>query len=198
MREPNFTKAPDGLLPAVIQDRRTGRILKVGLMNRKAFKRTVKHGTVTLYSRKRGKLVSEDGLESGGFSVSDLLIDCTGTSILITTEVKGTICRKGKDTCFSEKNERYGYLLEFERYLYKRIKRPAKTSYTTRLLNRGIPQVSKKLGEEAVELVIEALNGNDRLFKHEAADLLYYFMVTLAVRDVRLDEVLEVLKKRRK
>ena len=197
---PNFSSSSYGFVPAVVQDGKTGRVLTVGFMNRKAYKRTLKSGLVTLFSPKKNRLASEfeiDG-EGGNLEVLSLRTDCTGESILISTRSNGPVCRKGKDTCFGERNERYGYLLELERFIRKRIAKPAKSSQTSRLIERGVAQISKKLGEEAVELVIEAINGGDELLKEEASDLLYHFMVMLAARDIPLDDVLDVLKKRRK
>ena len=195
---PIFDKSPYGFIPAVVQDGKTGRVLTVGFMNRKAYKKTVKNGLVTLYSPLKNRLLNEFEGEGGALQVMNLKVDCRGESVLIEALSNGPVCTKGKDTCFGERNERYGYLLELERFIKKRIDKPAKSSHTTRLLERGMGQISKKLGEEAVELVIEALDGDDDLMTCEASDLLYHFMVMLAARGISLDEVIEVLKKRRK
>lgn len=195
---PKFDKSSGGLIPAVVQDGRTGRVLSAGFMSKKAYKKTVKSGTVNLYAPDSKKKTddTENGRET--LDISEILIERSGTAILIKahsdSSIKDTACATG----FGEENTRYGYLPELERFIRKKIKNPVKSSRTTRLVDRGATQIAKKLGEEAVELVIEAMGEDNELLKAEASDLLYHLMVLLAAKNVPLDDVIEVLRKRRK
>ena len=126
---PNFDSSPSGTLPAVIQDNRTGRVLTVGFMNRKAFKKTVKNGIVILYSPGKNRLFNEFESEGGDLEVVSIKADCRGESILVNVHSIGPVCKKGKDTCFYETNERYGYLLELERFIKRRIDKPQIIAY---------------------------------------------------------------------
>jgi len=171
----------------------------LGFMDRKALKRTIKTNHVTFYSRTNKKLWTK-GETSGNFlDVVEIKTDCDQDTLLIKVKPAGPTCHTGKDTCFNEKNEKADFLFELERIVEMRQRKPARTSYTTRLLERGRAQIAKKVGEEAVELVIEALDdGNDDLFKGEASDLLYHFVVMIVERGIPLDDVLDVLRERRR
>ncbi len=193
-----FEKYADGLIPAIVQDSETQKVLMLGFMNRKALKKTIKTGNVTFFSRSR-KLLWTKGETSGNFlEVVNIRTDCDHDTILVKAKPSGPVCHLKKDTCFNEINRKTNYLYELERLVAKRKAKPVKSSFTARLLGRGIPQVAKKLGEEAVELVIEAVGEDDELLKGEASDLLYHIIVLLAAKDIPLDDVLRVLKKRRK
>jgi phosphoribosyl-ATP pyrophosphohydrolase/phosphoribosyl-AMP cyclohydrolase len=194
-----FNKYSDGLIPAVVQDSETSVVLKLGFMSRKALKRTIKTGHVTFHSRSRKRIWTKGEVSGEFLKLVDIKIDCDADTLLIKAKPSGQMCHKGKDTCFGENNEKNDVLFELERFVMMRKKRPARSSVTTRLLDRGRTQIAKKVGEEAVELVIEALDvGNDDLFKNEASDLLYHFIALLAEREVSLDEVLDVLRTRRR
>lgn len=169
-----------------------------GYMNRKSFKRTLKNGVVTMHSGKGNKVQKETDKEGEFLEVVNIRADCRGMSLLVSARVTGSVCHTGKDTCYGERNYPFGYLPEFERFVQKRKQKPAKSSLTSRIFERGMNQIAKKLGEEAFELVIEAKDADDELFKGEAADLLYYFVVMVVERGIPLDEVIEALKARRK
>ncbi len=194
----NFEKYADGLIPAVVQDAETQKVLMVGFMNRKALKKTVKSGEVTFYSRTREKLWTK-GETSGNFlKVVEVLPDCDLDTILIKANPAGKICHTGADTCFKEKNKHEDFLFELEKIVTDRKLHPVKSSHTSTLFARGVNKIAQKLGEEAVELIIEAKDEDAELFKGEAADLLYHFMVLLAEKEIPLTEVLETLRKRRR
>ncbi len=194
----DFEKLKDGLIPVIVQDTKTQKVLMHGFMNRKALKKTEKRGIVTFCLPSRNKLWTKGEKNGNHFKVEKMRLDSVGKSILISAVPGGKIYKKSSNTYFNEKNLPENFLLELEKYIERRKEKPRKTSPTTKLLNRGKSQISKKLGEEAVELVIESLKNDDELFKAEAADLLYHLMVMLSERGVKLNEVLEVLKKRRR
>ncbi|MFW5645241.1 MAG: bifunctional phosphoribosyl-AMP cyclohydrolase/phosphoribosyl-ATP diphosphatase HisIE [Bacteroidota bacterium] len=189
----------DGLVPAVIQDSQTNKVLMVGFMNEEAYHMTKKEGKVCFYSRTRKKLWTK-GEESGNYLYVDKIIqDCDQDTLLIKASPAGPVCHTGSDTCFDEKNKSgISFLLKLEKIIKKRKKEMPEGSYTTKLFKKGVNKIAKKLGEEAVELVIEAKDKNDELFLNEAADLLYHLQVLLVQRKVDLEEVVEVLEKRHK
>jgi phosphoribosyl-AMP cyclohydrolase / phosphoribosyl-ATP pyrophosphohydrolase len=194
----DFEKYADGLVPAVIQDADTNKILMVGFMNRKALKKTEKSGKVTFFSRSRKKLWTK-GETSGNFlDVIKIISDCDQDTLLIKAKPTGKICHTGADTCFNEKNKHDDFLFELEKIVLDRKANPKKSSHTSMLFARGLNKIAQKLGEEAVELIIEAKDSDDELFKGEAADLLYHFMVLLAERGISLEETLKTLKRRRR
>lgn len=194
----NFEKLKDGLIPVIIQDSKTQKILTHGVMNRKALKRTEKRGKVTFFLPKRNKLWTKGERNGNFYKVVKILFSLDGEALLIKVIPNGKLYKKTKHTAFNEKNTSENFLLELESYLKYRRAKPAKTSPSSKLFNRGMNQISKKVGEEAVELVIEALKDDDELFKAEAADLLYHFMAMLVEKEIKLEEVLEALKKRRR
>ena len=194
----DFKKSPDGLVPAIVQDAETSKVLMLGYMNKEAYRKTKKSGKVTFYSRSR-KEIWEKGETSGNFlKVKKILIDCDGDTILIKAIPSGAICHTGADTCFNEKNKPKNFLYELEKIIQDRKQNPKKSSHTSKLFARGTNQIAKKVGEEAVEFVIEAIDGNDKLLKEEASDLLYHFITLLVAKDIPLENVLSVLKKRRR
>ncbi len=194
----DFNKYADGLVPAVVQDATTLKVLMVGFMNQKALKRTQKRGNVTFYSRSQEKLRTM-GETSGHFlKVKEILVDCDQDTLLIKAYPKGKVCHKGFATCFKENNKPEMFLHELESIIEDKKENPKKSSYTSRMFKRGVNYIIKKFGEESVELVIEAKDSDDKLFKAEAADMLYFFMLVLVERGIKLDQVLDVLKKRRR
>jgi len=193
----DFEKSSDGLVPAVVQDAITQKVLMLGYMNREAFEQTRSSGRVTFFSRSRGRLWTK-GETSGNFlDVKEILVDCDADTILIKAEPAGPVCHTGADTCFNETNVNEDLLFELEKVIRDRKANPGEGSYTSKLFDRGLNKIAQKFGEEAVELIIEAKDGNLDLFKAEAADVLYHFLVLLTVKDVKLREVFETLKDRR-
>lgn len=194
----DFEKYSDGLVPAIVQDAVTQKVLMLGFMNAESFEQTEKSGKVTFFSRSRQKLWTK-GETSGNFlDVKEILVDCDADTILIKARPAGAVCHTGADTCFDEKNEAEDFLFELEKIINERKNNASESSYTAKLFSKGINKIAQKVGEEAVELIIEAKDENDELFKAEAADLLYHLLVLFAAKNVELKEVLDVLKNRKK
>lgn len=187
----------NGLVPVVIQDNRTLQVLMLGYMNEEAFEKTEKEGIVTFFSRSKNRLWTK-GEESGNFlTVKSIDIDCDQDTILIKVIPKNVVCHTGSFSCFGEKNAK-GFLYELEQKIAQRIDNKTEDSYTYSLYQRGINKMAQKVGEEAVELVIEAKDNNEELFKNEAADLLYHFLILLKAKGFTLEEIEEILKNRNK
>ncbi|QWT86971.1 bifunctional phosphoribosyl-AMP cyclohydrolase/phosphoribosyl-ATP diphosphatase HisIE [Chryseobacterium sp. PCH239] len=190
----DFSK-DNGLVPVVIQDNRTLQVLMLGYMNEEAFEKTKKEGIVTFFSRSKNRLWTK-GEESGNFlTVKSIDIDCDQDTILIKAVPKNVVCHTGSFSCFGEKSTK-GFLYELEEKISQRIDMKAEDSYTYSLYQRGINKMAQKVGEEAVELVIEAKDSNDDLFKNEAADLLYHFLILLKAKGFSMEEIEEILKGR--
>lgn len=186
-----------GLLPVIIQDSRTQQVLMLGYMNEEAFEKTEKEGIVTFFSRSKNRLWTK-GEESGNFlTVKHISIDCDQDTILIQAVPTNTVCHTGSFSCFGEKESK-GFLYELEAKISDRIDRKAEDSYTYSLFQRGINKMAQKVGEEAVELVIEAKDNNDDLFKNEAADLLYHFLILLKAKGFSIEDIEEILQSRDK
>jgi phosphoribosyl-ATP pyrophosphohydrolase/phosphoribosyl-AMP cyclohydrolase len=195
--EINFDKSPDGLLPAVIQDTETGKVLMLGYMNREAYDKTVAEQVVTFFSRSKQRLWTKGETSNNFLHVREILIDCDGDTLLIKASPAGPVCHTGADTCFDETNQGQGQFLNYlQGIIHDRKVNPSEKSYTTTLFNRGVNKIAQKVGEEAVELVIEAKDNNDDLFKGEAADLLFHFLVLLEQKNMSLDDIVAVLKNR--
>lgn len=195
MMEPDFEKG-EGLIPTIIQDADTQKVLMLGYMNDEALQKTQQEGRVTFYSRSKQRLWTK-GESSGNYlEVKDIRIDCDNDTLLIKVNPVGPVCHTGADTCFSEKNEGSVFLHQLESVIIDRKLNPDESSYTSSLFKKGINKIAQKVGEEAVEIVIEAKDDNKDLFLGEAADLLYHYLVLLAAKDIKLDEVLDLLKKR--
>ena len=189
-----------GLIPAVIQDSATGKVLMLGFMNEEAYHKTKTDRLVTFYSRTRNRLWTK-GEESGNFlDVVDILVDCDHDTLLIKASPRGPVCHTGTDTCFNETNRPDGILfLDYlQRFITRRHQEMPEGSYTTKLFQKGINKIAQKVGEEAVELVIEAKDQNDDLFLNEAADLVYHTIVLLTARGYSLTDVATVLSSRHK
>lgn len=186
-----------GLIPAIIQDATTHKVLMLGYMNAEALEKTEREGTVTFFSRSKSRLWTK-GETSGNFlRVAEIREDCDNDTLLIKVHPVGPVCHTGADTCFNETNEsETSFLHELERIVLDRKNNPSPDSYTSKLFARGINKVAQKVGEEAVEVVIEAKDNNDELFKGEAADLLFHLTVLLAAKGISLDSVLDVLRER--
>ena len=195
MIQADFEKG-EGLIPAIIQDADTQKVLMLGYMNEEALQKTQQEGRVTFYSRSKQRLWTK-GESSGNYlEVKDIRIDCDNDTLLIKVNPSGPVCHTGADTCFSEKNEGSAFLHQLESVIIDRKLNPDESSYTSSLFKKGINKIAQKVGEEAVEIVIEAKDDNKDLFLGEAADLLYHYLVLLAAKDIKLDEVLDLLKGR--
>lgn len=185
-----------GLIPAIIQDADTRVVLMQGYMNPESLDITQQTGKVCFFSRSRQRLWTK-GEESGHFLlVKEILADCDRDSLLVKVKPVGPTCHTGQDTCWSEKNREKDFLFYLENYLRERQHDSPEESYTARLIQRGINKVAQKVGEEAVELVIEAKDDNADLFLNEAADLLYHYLVLLISKGFRLEDVLGILRER--
>jgi len=194
----NFEKYADGLVPAIVQDAETRQVLMLGFMNAESLEITQKTGKATFFSRVRKTLWTK-GERSGNFlDVAEILIDCDADTILIKAKPCGAVCHTGADTCFNETNENTDFLFELEKIISDRKENPQENSHTSKLFAKGLNKIVQKVGEEAVELVIEAKDDNAELFKSEAADLLYHLLVLFAEKNIRLADVLETLKQRRR
>lgn len=192
----DFSKSPDNLIPAVAQDARTGRVLMLGYMNREAYQATRETGKATFFSRARQTLWTK-GETSGNFlKVKEILVDCDADTLLIKVVPTGAVCHTGADTCFGESNESAYFLDELEKIIEDRKTNPQKNSYTSKLFEKGINKIAQKVGEEAVELIIEAKDEDAELFKAEAADLLYHYLVLLCVKGYKLSDIIETLQQR--
>jgi phosphoribosyl-ATP pyrophosphohydrolase/phosphoribosyl-AMP cyclohydrolase len=196
----DFNKG-NGLVPAIVQDAVTRRVLMLGYMNEEAFTTTQERGLVTFYSRSRETLWTKGETSGNYLTVREILIDCDHDTILVKVIPSGPVCHTGSDTCFDEENDpdlmtSSEFLLYLEQVVLDRRDHPIEGSYTNHLFSRGINKIAQKVGEEAVELVIEAKDENKTLFLGEAADLMYHFLVLLAQKNVRLEEVVAVLKGR--
>jgi len=197
--ELQFSKYADGLVPAIVQDADTFKVLMVGFMNQEAYKKTVEEKKATFYSRSRNELWTK-GETSGNFlHVVDVLVDCDQDTVLVKARPDGPTCHTGQDTCFNEVNEaKIDFLYYLENVIQNRKKEPVEGSYTNHLFNKGVNKIAQKVGEEAVELVIEAKDDNAELFLGEAADLMYHYLVLLAEKGFSLNDVLGILEKRHK
>lgn len=187
-----------GLIPAIVQDANTGVVLMQAYMNRESLEETLKSGKVCFFSRSRQKLWTK-GEESGNFlSLKTILADCDNDSLLVKAVPAGPTCHTGTDTCWGEVNREADFLFFLQRYLQKRKDDSPEISYTARLIQKGINKVAQKVGEEAVELVIEAKDDNEDLFLNEAADLMYHYIVLLITKGYGLEDVIKVLEGRHK
>lgn len=192
---PDFTKSPDGLVPAIVQDNITGKVLMLGYMNEEAFAKTQKEKRVTFFSRSKKRLWTK-GETSGNFlEVKEIKTDCDNDALLIKVVPHGPVCHTGSDTCWDEKNEG-SFLFELEKIVQSRKNADPEKSYTAKLYSKGINKIAQKVGEEAVELVIEAKDNDNTLFLGEAADLLFHYLVLLSAKGKSLEDVLGVLEKR--
>lgn len=194
----DFEKA-GGLIPAIIQDDKTNKVLMLGFMNEEAYKKTLEIGKVTFFSRTRKRLWTK-GEESGNFlNVVSILDDCDKDTLLIKVNPVGPVCHTGSDTCFNESNtDDLSFLKTLQDFIDKRYQEMPENSYTTSLFNKGINRIAQKVGEEAVETVIEATNGTIGGLRYEASDLLYHLIVLLTYKGMRIEDLAKELKSRHK
>jgi len=188
-----------GLVPAIIQDANTARVLMLGYMNEESYKQTVDSGRVTFYSRSKQRIWTK-GETSGNFlDVVSIAVDCDKDTLLIQAIPAGPVCHQGTDTCWGVENPPSAHTLDqLSDTIIDRLSDQDSKSYTASLVSQGINKVAQKVGEEAVELIIEAKDDNKELFLGEAADLMYHFLVLLAAKEYRLSEVMQVLESRKK
>lgn len=192
----DFTKYADGLVPAIIQDNQTLKVLMLGFMNQEALNHTESTGKVTFYSRSKNRLWTK-GEESGHFlDLKSMAVDCDNDTLLIKAHPNGPTCHTGADTCWSERNHSENFLFYLEDIIDLRKKAPADESYVAKLTSKGINKIAQKVGEEAIEMVIEAKDNNDELFLNESADLLFHYLLLLNAKGFHLQDVIDILKDR--
>ena len=197
--EVSFEKYADGLAPAIVQDGTTGKVLMLGFMNRDALDKTQAEGKVTFFSRSRKSLWTK-GEESGNFLlVKGIAVDCDHDTLLIKAQPLGPVCHTGADTCWDEKNHREDFLASLEEVIEERRRASSPDeSYVAKLFSKGINKIAQKVGEEAVELVIESKDHDDDLFLNEAADLLFHYLILLNAKGYNLQDVTAILQERHK
>ena len=188
-----------GLIPAIIQDGQTKAVLMLGYMNKEAYEKTLASKKVTFFSRSKQRLWTK-GEESGNFlNMIDIKNDCDHDTLLISVKPQGPTCHKGTDTCWAESNEsQFGFLSTLEDVITSRKNNPSEASYVASLFKKGINKVAQKVGEEAVEVVIEAKDNDEKLFLDESADLLFHYLILLQAKGYTLKDVEKVLKARHK
>ncbi|MEM7487183.1 MAG: bifunctional phosphoribosyl-AMP cyclohydrolase/phosphoribosyl-ATP diphosphatase HisIE [Bacteroidota bacterium] len=196
----DFTKNPDGLVPVIVQDVKTKNILMLGYMNQEALDVTQETKKVTFFSRSKNRLWTK-GEESGNFlGLVDIKSDCDYDTLLVSVKPEGPTCHTGTDTCWAEDNlQTYGFLTELEDIITARKEnKDDEKSYVASLFRKGINKIAQKVGEEAVETVIEAKDDNDELFLNESADLLFHYLILLQAKGYKLSDIEKVLKERHK
>ncbi len=192
----DFNKYQDRLVPAIIQDHITQKVLMLGFMNAEALDKTMQEGKVTFYSRSKKRLWTK-GEESGNFLLlKQIASDCDNDTLLIKAEPLGPVCHTGADTCWDEKNKKEDFLSYLEEIIALRKKSNDERSYVRQLFSKGINKIAQKVGEEAVELVIEAKDNDEKLFLNEAADLLFHYLILLNAKGYNLQDIISVLQER--
>jgi phosphoribosyl-ATP pyrophosphohydrolase/phosphoribosyl-AMP cyclohydrolase len=192
----DFNKG-NSLVPAVIQDDTTLQVLMVGYMNKEALEKTGKEKKVTFFSRSKNRLWTKGETSGNYLIVNEILSDCDNDSILIKVKPEGPVCHTGNTSCFGNETVK-GFIYRLEQIITQRIEDDTKGSYTNSLFKKGINKVAQKVGEEAVELIIEAKDDNIELFNNEAADLLYHLLLLLKVKETNLQSIEKILKERHK
>jgi phosphoribosyl-ATP pyrophosphohydrolase/phosphoribosyl-AMP cyclohydrolase len=192
---PDFSKYTDELVPAIVQDAVTHKVLMLGFMNNEALQKTKTGGKVTFFSRSKQRLWTKGETSNNFLTVKEIICDCDNDTLLIKATPAGPVCHTGADTCFNETNTSFT-LNTLEQIIAARKQNPGETSYTSSLFAGGINKIAQKVGEEAVELVIESKDDNKERFLAEAADLIYHFLVLLQAKNTGLGEVIELLERR--
>lgn len=189
-----------GLVPAIVQDDKTGKVLMLGFMNEEAFGKTKESGKVTFFSRSKNRLWTKGETSGNTLQVVTILPDCDGDTLLIKASPSGPVCHTGNDTCFGEENlpDDLFFLERLQNVVEKRRQEMPEGSYTSALFMKGVNRMAQKVGEEAVETVIEATNGTDEAFIYEASDLLYHLIVLLTSKGFRIEDLCRELMKRHK
>jgi len=192
----DFAKYSDGLVPAIIQDFQTHKVLMLGFMNDAAYQQTISSGKVTFYSRTKQRLWTK-GEESGNFlEVKSLSVDCDNDTLLIKVHPIGPTCHTGADTCWNEPNHSDDFLIYLEEIINLRKQSSVKDSYVAKMFAKGINKIAQKVGEEAVEMIIEAKDNNEELFLNESADLLFHYLLLLNAKGHKLADILTILQNR--
>lgn len=195
----DFSKSPDGLVPAIIQDELTGKVLMLGYMNHEALEKTTQEGRVTFFSRSKQRLWTKGETSENYLNVKDISVDCDNDTLLIKVSPDGPTCHTGDDTCWGEYNDGKVFFINHLKHIIRgRKNNPTDQSYTSSLFKKGVNKIAQKVGEEAVELVIEAKDNNKELFLGEAADLLFHYLILLEEKNIDLDEVIDTLISRHK
>ena len=194
----DFSKSSSGTVPAIIQDAATNVVLMLGYMNYEAFLETAQSGLVTFFSRSKNRLWVKGETSKNYLHVVDIRLDCDADTLLIKAKPDGNVCHTGAETCFNEENEGNDFLRALEKIIEGRKKHPVSGSYTSTLFKEGINRMAQKVGEEAIELVIESKDNNAKLFLNEAADLMFHYLVLLQAKNKSLQNVIDVLEKRHK
>ena len=194
--KPDFSKYTDELMPVIIQDVNTDKVLMLGFMNSDAYERTTKEERVVFYSRSKQRLWMKGETSGNYLNVKQILADCDNDTLLIKVIPEGVVCHTGADTCFNEINKPGNFLLKLEEVIADRKLNPGQGSYTSSLFSEGINKVAQKVGEEAVEMIIEAKDSNDDRFLNESADLLFHYLVLLQMKGKTLSDVINVLENR--
>jgi phosphoribosyl-ATP pyrophosphohydrolase/phosphoribosyl-AMP cyclohydrolase len=194
---PDFSKYADGLMPVIIQDSISNKVLMLGFMNEESFAKTNADGKVTFFSRSKQRLWTKGETSNNFLLVKEIIIDCDNDTLLIKASPTGPVCHTGADTCFNENNSSFS-LEKLEGIIAERKNNPSASSYTSSLFTKGINKIAQKVGEEAVELVIESKDDNKEKFLSEAADLLYHYLVLLQAKNYKLEDVINVLAQRHK
>jgi len=192
---PDFSKYSEGLIPVIVQDVTTNVVLMLGFMNEEALAKTKSENKVTFFSRSKQRLWTKGETSNNFLLVNDILIDCDNDTILIKATPSGPVCHTGADTCFNESNSSFS-LQKLENIITDRKNNPSDNSYTSSLFKKGINKVAQKVGEEAVEMVIESKDNDEGKFLNESADLLYHYLVLLSAKNYSLNDVMKVLAER--
>ena len=194
---PDFSKYTDGLMPVIIQDSISNKVLMLGFMNEESFAKTKADGKVTFFSRSKQRLWTKGETSNNFLLVKEIIVDCDNDTLLIKASPTGPVCHTGADTCFNENNSSFS-LEKLEGIIDDRKNNPSSSSYTSSLFAKGINKIAQKVGEEAVELVIESKDDNKEKFLSEASDLLYHYLVLLQAKNYKLQDVINVLAQRHK
>jgi len=194
---PDFSKYTDGLMPVIIQDSISNKVLMLGFMNEESFAKTNADGKVTFFSRSKQRLWTKGETSNNFLLVKEIITDCDNDTLLIKASPTGPVCHTGADTCFNENNSSFS-LEKLEGIITDRKNNPSASSYTSSLFAKGINKIAQKVGEEAVELVIESKDDNKEKLLGEAADLLYHYLVLLQAKNYKLQDVINVLSQRHK
>ena len=195
--QPDFSKYADGLVPVIVQDSISNKVLMLGFMNEEALNKTNKERKVTFFSRSKQRLWTKGETSNNFLLVKEIIADCDNDTLLIKASPAGPVCHTGADTCFNENNSSFS-LEKLAAVIDDRRNNPSDSSYTSSLFSKGINKIAQKVGEEAVELVIESKDNNKEKFLGEAADLLYHYLVLLTAKNYKLDDVIKVLAARHK
>jgi phosphoribosyl-AMP cyclohydrolase / phosphoribosyl-ATP pyrophosphohydrolase len=193
---PDFNKYTDGLLPVIIQDQITQKVLMLGFMNEEALQKTKEDGRVVFYSRSKQRLWMKGESSQNYLQVKSMQLDCDADTLLIQAKPDGPVCHTGADTCFAEKNRSENFVLELEGIIAERKNGNDPKSYVKSLFDKGINKIAQKVGEEAIEVVIEAKDNNDELFLNESADLFFHYLILLQAKGYKMQDVLAVLEER--